>query len=149
MAKLIFNYESSQGFYTFVAEIKDKTKVEFEIKTFENRFEDGGDEVITSNGVLNSEQDKLDAFFKNLESVYSINPDGWSSDYFSDEEKEFLEDLDSSYFELSYVNTKNLIYHSRGEMSCAPWQLVFVMRAIAQCDPWVYELLQEHFNLDN
>ena len=130
MAKLIFKYWNYNGYYNFVADIEGK----IEIMAFSKALNHGK----SGEFLVDSEQDKLDAFFNAFEEAVV---EDWDNEYLPTSVEDMLTDMPG--FRVCYVDDNGRMYASQGEVRYAPEGYDKLLYAIAQIDPSADDLLPD------
>ena len=130
MAKLIFNYYDMRGYYNFVADIEGKS----EIMAFSKALNSGK----SGEFLVDSEQDKLDAFFNAFEEAVV---EDWDNEYLPTSVEDMLTDMPG--FRVCYVDDNGRMYASQGEVRYAPEEYDKLIYAISKIDPSASDLLPD------
>lgn len=130
MAKLLFNYSSYLGYYNFAADIEGKTQ----IMAFSNALHHGK----SGEFLVDTDQDKLDAFFEALEEA---DVEDWDSEYLPTNPEDMLTDM--PHFRVCYMYDDGRLFMSQGEARFAPEGYDKLIYAIAQVDPSAADLLPD------
>ena len=119
-----------RGHYNFFAEIEWKT----EIIAFSKALNHGK----SGEFLIDSEQDKLDDFFKVFEEAVV---EDWDNEYLPTSVEDMLTDMPS--FRVCYVDDNGRMYASQGEVRYAPEGYDNLLYAIAQIDLSASDLLPD------
>ena len=130
MKKIIFKFWGQASWYNFVADIEGKS----EIMAFSKALNHGK----SGEFLIDSEQDKLDDFFKAFEDAVV---EDWDNEYLPTSVDDMLTDMPG--FRVCYVDDDGRMYASQGEVRYAPEEYDKLIYAIAQIDPSISDLLPD------